>query len=558
MKAHLKSFGVLLVAITLTSCGGGGGGGSSSGGGSSPPPSASPPSTPTISSSLSSALTGQSITFRASATDPGSLALTYSWEFGDGTTDTGASVNKTYNKAGNFTVRVTVTNTASRSSSATITQAVTWRDLTKSWTRRLGQYGSTTISGVSKTGDGGGNTGVSYVVGTICCRNVFEGQQPVDGIDSFITRMNADGTTAWTRVIGGTEGTGISATADDKAFAVLALNDGVYVVGSTDARNFYGQANNGGRDVFIVKFGHDGTRLWAKLFGGVADDEAFGVTIGKPVGSRETINIAGVTRSATFQGQSGNGSRDAFALQIDTNGGVVWARLTGSTGDDVANGIVLARDGSLYLTGSTTSVSLDGQQLNNQQDAFVTKLSSDGTKVWTRLVGGTAFEVAYGIDAETDGSAVYIAGYTNSSTIEGASANSGSTAGDLFLTKLSSDGVKVWTRTLGDSGTDEGKSVSVASDGSIYVVGSSSSLVIDSKATNGGTDLFITKFVADGTRAYSFVSGGTSTDEAFGVAVLADGSILIGGSSNSPIVDGKQRIGVVGGDALIIKYALAN
>ena len=38
MKAHLKSFGVLLVAITLTSCGGGGGGSSSQPVATPPPP----------------------------------------------------------------------------------------------------------------------------------------------------------------------------------------------------------------------------------------------------------------------------------------------------------------------------------------------------------------------------------------------------------------------------------------------------------------------------------------------------------------------------------------
>lgn len=558
MASTLKLLSASLIAVFLASCGGGGGGGTQSGGGggTTPPPSASPPNSPTITSSLASALEGQSITFAATATDPANLALTYAWEFGDGTAGSGATVSKSFSKAGNFIVRVTVTNTASRSASTSITQVVSWRDLTKSWTRRLGQFGSTRVLGTTKFSVDG-VTGAGYVVGSVCCRNVFEGQSPIDGEDAFVTRLNPDGSAAWTRVIGGSNGSSTQSFADDRAYAAVVSNDSVYVVGSTDAKIFYGQSTNGSRDIFVVRFSHDGQRIWTKVFGGVADDEALGVTIGKPVGSSNTINVTGVTQSATFQGQPSNGAKDAFVLQIDTNGAVVWARLTGGTGNDTSNGIAIANDGSIYITGSTTSVTLDGQQLNIQEDAFVAKYGSDGSKLWTRLIGGTAFDRSYGIGIDPNDSAVYITGTTNSSSIEGAAANSSSTAGDVFVAKLGSDGSKTWTRTIGDSGTDEGRAISVGSDGSIFVVGFTSSSQFDSKATNGDRDVFITRYAADGTRAYSFLSGGTARDEAYAVSVLADATILVGGISFSPLFDGQQRISSSGSeDAALLKFKL--
>ena len=61
----------------------------------------------------------------------------------------------------------------------------------------------------------------------------------------------------------------------------------------------------------------------------------------------------------------------------------------------------------------------------------------------------------------------------------------------------------------------------------------------------------------DGTRAYSFISGGTARDEAYGVSVLADATILVGGISFSPIFDGQQRISSSGSeDAVLLKFKI--
>ena len=51
----------------------------------------------------------RSVSFDAStSTDPNGDALSYSWQFGDGTSATGAVVRHTYLTAGRFTATVTV------------------------------------------------------------------------------------------------------------------------------------------------------------------------------------------------------------------------------------------------------------------------------------------------------------------------------------------------------------------------------------------------------------------------------------------------------------------
>lgn len=56
----------------------------------------------------SSAVEGEAITCSGLASDAGNDALTYSWNFGDGTTATGPSVSKSYSKEGLFTITLTV------------------------------------------------------------------------------------------------------------------------------------------------------------------------------------------------------------------------------------------------------------------------------------------------------------------------------------------------------------------------------------------------------------------------------------------------------------------
>jgi len=82
------------------------------------------PNPPTLTSSITSAYTGQSIRFDGAATDPSNLPLTYSWNFGDGAGASGSSVTHTYTSASTYTVTLTVMNSAGGTSSGTISQGV--------------------------------------------------------------------------------------------------------------------------------------------------------------------------------------------------------------------------------------------------------------------------------------------------------------------------------------------------------------------------------------------------------------------------------------------------
>jgi hypothetical protein len=95
------------------------------------------PTTGTISASSSTALMGATVvTFSANgASDPEGDALTYTWNFGDGGSATGASVTHVFTAAGSFGVELKVSD---GKKSATTTSQITVKSMTGRWRGKEG------------------------------------------------------------------------------------------------------------------------------------------------------------------------------------------------------------------------------------------------------------------------------------------------------------------------------------------------------------------------------------------------------------------------------------
>jgi PKD repeat protein len=92
--------------------------------GSSTPP---PPNQPPAVSATASATSGTApvtVTLTATASDPDGQIVSYSWNFGDGTTASQSSISHTYQSAGSYTARVTVTDDKGATASASVVISV--------------------------------------------------------------------------------------------------------------------------------------------------------------------------------------------------------------------------------------------------------------------------------------------------------------------------------------------------------------------------------------------------------------------------------------------------
>jgi hypothetical protein len=135
---------------------------------------------------------------------------------------------------------------------------------------------------------------------------------------------------------------------------------------------------------------------------------------------------------------------------------------------------------------------------------------------WTKQWGSAADDEARGIVTDSS-SNIYVTGATKGN-IDG-QLNAGGT--DAFLTKYDATGTRQWTRLIGTSGTDWGQAVDVDSAGNIYVTGSVSGSFAG-KTYNGGTDVFLAQYDSNGNRIW-YQQWGTANDN-FGYGVKVDGS----------------------------------
>lgn len=275
------------------------------------------------------------------------------------------------------------------------------------------------------------------------------------GPNKLTTKYNADGTKAWTRKLG--------QSPDDYGYCISPLSDGtIYVAGSTKS-NLYGQNNLGGisgYDAFITKFNSDGSKAWEKLLGTTSDDFGYAII---PL-SDNSLYIVGRT-NGNLDGTSDGMGDDIFISKYNSNGTKTWLRQFGSSGNETLRDFAITSDGSAYITGFTDG-NIDGAINSGEQDIFVAKYSANGTKIWSRQFGSSGSEDAGSIAVDGEGY-VYIAGTTNGN-LDG-QFNSG---GDhSFITKFSSDGTKLWTRLLDSSADNEAHAVTVSTDGAIYIGG---------------------------------------------------------------------------------------
>ena len=106
---------------------------------------------------------------------------------------------------------------------------------------------------------------------------------------------------------------------------------------------------------------------------------------------------------------------------------------------------------------------LDGNTSAGNADIFVVKYNSSGTKQWTKQLGTSSNDYAYGVATDSSGN-VYVTGYTNG-RLDG---NTSAGWEDLFVVKYNSSGTKQWTKQLGTSSGDEARGVATYSSGNVY------------------------------------------------------------------------------------------
>jgi 5-hydroxyisourate hydrolase-like protein (transthyretin family) len=338
-----------------------------------------------------------------------------------------------------------------------------------------GGAGSLGASSIAKTLDGG-----YFVAGGLAPA----GTGPTN---AWILRLDGKGTVLWENTYGG--------ASDDYINSVQSTpDDGCVVAGYTSS---FGA---GGYDAWVLKLDGQGAVLWQNAYGGAGYDFAASV---QPTPDGGYL-VAGGTDSW------GTGQTEAWVFKLDQDGNVLWDTRFGDAGVESVSSIQITSDGGIVLAGGTQSSGA------GDYDAVVIRLDGSGSMVWQKTYGGPDYDFASSVRETVDGGFVVV----------GETLSFGAGGYDLFVFKVDGTGKLLWQKTYGGTGDDSAHSVQTTADGGFVIVGGT-------RSSSTGDDVLVLRLDANGGLLWQKTYGGTENDFAHFVDETDDGGLVVAGETRS-------------------------
>jgi hypothetical protein len=199
-----------------------------------------------------------------------------------------------------------------------------------------------------------------------------------------------------------------------------------------------------------------------------------------------------------------------------------------------------------------------GNTSAGSNDLFVVKYNSSGTRQWTKQLGSSSYDYAYGVATDSSDN-VYVTG----STTGGLDGNTNAGRNDIFVVKYNSSGDKQWTKQIGTKCQDYGKGIATDISGNSYVVGSTEMFAacgggslsipdgLDNETIVGGHDAFLIKYNSSGDKQWTRLFGSSDRETAFGVATDSSGNVYVVGETMGDMDGGGKA---VSWDVFVVKY----
>ena len=173
---------------------------------------------------------------------------------------------------------------------------------------------------------------------------------------------------------------------------IFPQNDGSFVLGGTTSAVPAGWAFK------ISKVNLADSILWRKTYGGQAASARLFSMITTPDGG---YLMAGETNYADSDFTVHHGSwmdDDIGVIKVDSNGNKVWSTVIGGSAEDgvAYQALVNTLDGGCYVIGSTSSNDYDctGNHggASGSSDAYLVRFDANGNIIWHKDLGGTGYD----------------------------------------------------------------------------------------------------------------------------------------------------------------------
>jgi len=258
--------------------------------------------------------------------------------------------------------------------------------------------------------------------------------------DAMVWKLSAEGTTLWAVSVGNYN-INLKCVAVDGKNAVVAAGS----FGPSSA-TFGGMTlgSAGGSDAVLWKLSAEGTTLWAVRGGGRDSDKVQALAVDSANAVVAAVNFYSST--ATFGGVAvtNAGGEDAALWKLSGEGTALWAMRSNGTliGVDVdgANAVVATGyfKSSMAMFGDVALTTAGGY------DAFLWKLSAEGTTLWAVRGGGTSWDRLKGVAVDSANAVVAAVQFFSSPATFGGVELTAAWIGDTALWKLSGEGTTLW------------------------------------------------------------------------------------------------------------------
>ena len=206
-------------------------------------------------------------------------------------------------------------------------------------------------------------------------------------------------------------------------------SNNIYVTGTTGG-GLDGNTNSGSADIYLMKYNSSGTKQWTQQLGTSSNDKGYEVT----ADSSDNIYVTGFTEG-DLDNNTNSGENDIFLVKYNSSGTKQWTKQLGSSSNEFARDVTIDSTDNIYVTGFTGG-GLDGNTNSGSEDLYLVKYNSSGTKQWIQQLGTESIDRGYGIVKDSSDN-IYVTGYTEG----GLDGNTNSGDNDTFLVKYNSDGV---------------------------------------------------------------------------------------------------------------------
>ena len=300
----------------------------------------------------------------------------------------------------------------------------------------------------------------------------------------------------------------------------------------------------GSYDSYVLKLDAAGNFVWAKRFGGVAEDFSESIAIdnnGNIIVAGHYIGTADFDPGAASFNLTSNGSEDIFILKLDPSGNFIWAKSIGAANSDQINSIAADPSGNIYTVGQFTfTVDFDPGpgtfNLNwTNGNYYVLKLDASGNFVWAYGLNATIND----IHVDNAGNYYYTGNFGGTVDFDPSAAvyNLSTNFSAMFVVKFNAAGTLVLANRMECNGIIESRSICTDQAGNILTCGNFEGTANFSPnaapyiiASNGDRDVFIHKLDLTGIVAWVNTIGSTQREYAFGIDTDVNDNVYIAGA----------------------------